>query len=318
MRGNRGGIKLYKDNLFNHDISWEQLASRTVLPERLYKYQAFYEESGTENIFWKQNMQGEFHLSLACEFEDINDCRPYFDKNEIVRYIVQFLEDIMCEKEHFSEVKNELKECITENYLEEIKKNYQKEIRIGCFTNSYKNEKMWDKYGDEKKGFCIEYDTRKGKQFSLLTLPVFYSSQKYNMSLAVAYLLILETIRKSKKRSEGENLKIYGEIYKKLIKTTYIPVFLKDSSRWSFENEFRMCILKHMATPDGTIKMEDILDKRYNIDLGNAITAIYLGADFDKNKNADKLYNDILQIKNRNKSGDLKIYRLNEKGIIEV
>ena len=134
------------------------------------------------------------------------------------------------------------------------------------------------------------------------------------MSTNFACSLILECCRQGKKRSEEEQLRTFGGIYERVIKTAYIPLFLKNAEKWSFEREYRMFILKHRSTPNGMLRMEDVLDENYNIDLSKAIKAVYLGADFDKNENADKLYDAILDI--RKKQRDLfDIYKIDASGI---
>ena len=251
----------YKKALFHPDVSWAELIDEIDIPDRLYKFQYFYSENGEENKFWKNNMQGEFHLSLACEFEDTNDCRPYINKMDVK----QCLNDILkkSKKVEQSIIKSAIKqfeEVFDENIAKEIVHNYQNMIRIGCFTTSFKNEKMWNKYSNCGRGFCIEYDTKKAELFSLSTLPILYTSKQYNMSLNYACSLIMEWCRQGKKRSMEEHLQKNNNIYEKIIKTAYIPLFLKNAEKWSFEKEYRMFVLKKRKTPSGMLKMEDVLD----------------------------------------------------------
>ena len=35
-------------------------------------------------------MTGQFHLSLGCEFEDRNDCKPFFDRKFVLDYLNKF------------------------------------------------------------------------------------------------------------------------------------------------------------------------------------------------------------------------------------
>ena len=62
----------YKDALMAPDISWNQLTATVTITSKLYKYQNFYTDVGKKNPFLEKNMNDEFHLSLGCEFEDIN------------------------------------------------------------------------------------------------------------------------------------------------------------------------------------------------------------------------------------------------------
>lgn len=309
-------IMSYREALLDPNVSWGRLIEGEILPERLYKYQSFYSKEGEENKYWKNNIQGEFHLSLGCEFEDTNDCRPYINKKDVKQYLVDFLETLKTKQSDIELIMKEFDEELNENTIDEIVRNYQTQIRIGCFTDSVRNKRMWEKYSNNGSGFCIEYDTKKSELFSLSMLPVLYVSEQYNMSTNYVCSLILELCRQGKKRSEEEQLQIYNNIYKKVIKTAYIPLFLKDADKWSFEREYRMFILKKRNTSNGMLRMEDVLDKNYNIDLSKAIKAIYLGVNFDKNENADRLYDGILDI--RGKQENLfDIYRMDAYGMAQ-
>ena len=96
----------------------------------------------------------------------------------------------------------------------------------------------------------------------------------------------------------------------------YIPLFLKDKEKWSFEKEYRMFILKNRNTQNGMLRMKDVLDKNNNIDLSKSINAIYLGKDFSSNKNATELYDTILNIRKKN-TVKFDIYKMNDHGIAE-
>lgn len=310
-------IKSYREALLDPNISWTQLTQGITLPDRLYKYQFFYSEEGEENKYWKNNIQGEFHLSLGCEFEDTNDCRPYINKMDVKQYLNNFLSSMKAEQSSVTLALKQFDEAFDDNTVMGIVQNYQNMIRIGCFTDSFQNEKMWRKYSNRGRGFCIEYDTKKSELFSLSMLPVVYTSEQYNMSMNYAKFLILECCLRGKKRSREEQLRIYGDIYEKLLKIAYIPLFLKNAEKWSFEREYRLFIIKNRNTENGMLCMENMLNDNYNIDLSRAIKAIYLGVDFDKNKNAEKLYDAIMDIRKK-KQGDLfDIYRMNEDGIAQ-
>lgn len=306
----------YVDALLSPDISWETLIEAVTIPEKLYKYQFFYSKDRKENKYWKNNMQGEFHLSLGREFEDINDCRPYINKKDVEQYLVDFFKLMDAENVNSISAIKQFNERFDENNIARIVQNYQSKIRIGCFTDSFENRKMWEKYSNNSTGFCIEYDIKKSELFSSSVLPVLYTTKQYNMSKNYACSFILELCQQAKKRSEQEQLRIYQDNFRKMIKTAYIPVFLKDRDKWLFEREYRMFILKRRKTQNGWLRMEKILDKNYNIDLSKAIKAIYLGENFHKNENADELYNDILNI--CNDQGNLfEIYKIDSYGIAQ-
>lgn len=164
---------------------------------------------------------------------------------------------------------------ITDEEIKNIESNYQSEIRIGCFTDSPNNLKMWNKYSDCGKGYCIEYDTSKHDLFKLSTFRVQYSPFEYDLSLSYVSLIILESDKRGKQKSDEEMIETYHSIYEKILKMIYVPLFIKKPC-WEFEHEFRMILLKHRMTRQGMIKMDDFLDKNSNVNLSNAITSIYL------------------------------------------
>lgn len=291
--------KTYKEVLLDPSISYSAMAEFQPMPKYLYKYQEFYSKEGKENIYWRQNIKGSFHLSLGSEFEDYNDCKPFIDKDNVWRIIEDFLlscSSYKMDKRGLKRAKAEMDAILTPEYFEDVASNYRNQIRIGCFTVSAGNLDMWEKYSNARTGFCIEYQTEKNELFRYSTLPVLYSDKPYNSSLSLACSIILDLYQKAKGRSLEENSKIFEPIYAKMLKTAYIPLFIKEISRWSFEEEYRMFLLKHRNTQIGMLKSNEILDKNYNIDLSNAITAVYLGEDFEKNKNYEAIKSEIIQM----------------------
>lgn len=196
----------------------------------------------------------------------------------------------------FRGIKAEIDAILTPEYFEGVISNYRNEIRIGCFTKSADNLDMWQKYSNARTGFCIEYQTEKDELFRCSTLPVLYSDKPYNSSLSLACSIILDLYQKAKGRSLEENLKIFEPIYAKMLKIAYIPLFIKEIAHWSFEEEYRMFLLKHRNTQIEMLKSDEILDENYNINLSNAITSVYLGVDFEKNKNHGAIKSEIIQM----------------------
>lgn len=146
------------------------------IPEALYKYQSFIKADGTANSHWDGNMEGQFHMSLGCEFEDRNDCKPDFSKNSVSKYIDDFLRSSNTDSNVRVEISEKLMQPLTDKYLYSVISNYQN-MRIGCFTDSSDNEKMWKKYACDKTGYCIAYDTSKKQTISIIytTRIIFYS-----------------------------------------------------------------------------------------------------------------------------------------------
>lgn len=302
----------YKDALMSSEVSLAELVNEVKLPEKLYKYQGFSSSDGEENPFWIKNMKGEFHLSVGSEFEDDNDCRPYMNKENIAKYLKEILCYLSGKTDEIDEAINQFNCEFNAENIDGIADNYRNDIRIGCFTKCFNNNKMWDKYGDNSKGFCIEYDVNKNKLFTSTVLPILYTENKYDLSLTYAAQIILE-VRKQQKGTE-EYLKKFGNILKKVLKTSYIPLFIKEP-KWSFEEEYRMFILKHRNTPLGMLKMDKVLDENYNINLNDAIRGIYLGKRFEENKKADIILSKIREL---SKENQVPVYKIMDDNNVNV
>ena len=302
----------YKDALMNSEVSLAELVNEVKLPEKLYKYQGFSSSDGEENPFWIKNMKGEFHLSVGSEFEDDNDCRPYMNKENMAEYLKEILCYLSGKTDEIDEAINQFNCEFNVENIDGIADNYRNDIRIGCFTKCFNNNKMWDKYGDNSKGFCIEYDVNKNKLFTSTVLPILYTENKYDLSLTYAAQIILE-VRKQQKGTE-EYLKKFGDILKKVLKTSYIPLFIKEP-KWSFEEEYRMFILKHRNTPLGMLKMDKVLDENYNINLNDAIRGIYLGKRFEENKKADIILSKIREL---SKENQVPVYKIMDDNNVNV
>lgn len=164
----------YFNDLCSSKIGWDLLAQKYPPNKKLYKYQGFYTQEGIANPYWQSNMNGTFHMSLAREFEDINDCRPTIKIQSTKKIIEDFLRRFCNDQGKIKNIIDTFDSEIADEAIKKIESNYQSEIRIGCFTDSPNNLKMWDKYSDCGKGYCIEYDTSKHDLFKLSTLRVLY------------------------------------------------------------------------------------------------------------------------------------------------
>ena len=270
----------YEHKLRDKNIPLNVIINETKIPSLLYKYQSFYSSSGCENKYWRENIKGAFHLSLASEFEDDDDCKPSISKDTIFKNTVA------------SDAKRSIEQ---DEYINSVQNNYQNNIRIGCFTTSHDNNDMWEKYGDHSKGFCIEYDTSKNYLFEYSTLPVCYSETPFD--IAESILQMVQISYYAQKRHLPDNIAafLFSNSYEKIIKQSTVPIFIK-KTYWKFEDEYRMFILKHRKTDIGELEADKILDSQFNIDLSNAITGIYLGNNFKSNNNYEKILKEMLTI----------------------
>lgn len=285
----------YKNDLYNPKLSFDSLIDSITMPKHLYKYQYFFSDNHIENIYWKENIQGAFHLSLGCEFEDTNDCKPFIDINKVCENVESFYKNINTSKNKINEIIMSIKATSQNDYIKAVESNYQKDIRIGCFTTSSNNKCMWNKYGNNSTGFCMEYKTDQNNLLKYSTLPILYTDEKYDSSITLANQLITESQRKAKGRTLSEDIVVMQEIYQQILKTAYIPIFIK-KTEWSFEEEYRLFLLKHRNTQIGMIKAKDELNEHNNIDLKNAISAIYLGENFHLNPNYEQLKKQVTEI----------------------
>lgn len=293
----------YEDVLLSPEISWDAVTTGIKMPQTLYKFQSFIKADGTDNLHWSGNMEGQFHMSLGCEFEDRNDCKPYFSKNSVLNYIDNFLRSLNVDYNTRDVILKGLMQILTDAYFNSVISNYQNKIRIGCFTDSSDNEKMWEKYAYDKTGYCIEYDTSKNKLFQLSTLPILYCIHSYDCSFTLASSLILESNRVGKNQTLEDNLEFFKPIYEKILKTAYIPLFIKQKRYWEFEREYRMFLLSHRNTRDGMLEASKYLDDNYNLDLANAVNAIYLGENFTTLTNSSEILKKVICICKNKKIG---------------
>lgn len=136
-------------------------------PAILYKYRSWRDSNHKKIITERQ-----VYLSPPSGFEDIKDCKS------LVRY------DLLSEKEKLQWIEFKLKQekygltrqlyraKAREIYKQspmsnskEVKKlqedtfeEYDKRIGVLSLTGNPNNDKMWEKYGDNEKGFCIGFN----------------------------------------------------------------------------------------------------------------------------------------------------------------
>lgn len=305
-------LKNYSEILQNGDIPLCEMCEYIEKPSKVYKYQGFYQTKDNEYIespYWSNNMKGDFHLSLGREFEDKNDCRPYINKQAVISGIRNFFKKMNTEDELLNQIEKGLEESINDTTLAQITDKYQGTISIGCFTQKKTNEDMWNDYADSSKGFCIEYDTSKNELFRNSMIPIYYSDIPYDSSWTMIAGLILTSTQKGKARTLEDNIKIYGQTYERILKTTYIPLFYKNT-RFSYEEEWRMFLLEHRTHNGRAINRENFIESNNNINLSEAISAIYLGINFKQNADYEEKLSIIKRVV---KEKQIKLYQMESK-----
>lgn len=280
----------YEEALFDLDVPLSTIIEKQKIPKYLYKYQTFYYENGTENQYWRKNLKGEFHLSLAKDFEDSNDCRPDVSEERIIKNI-----ENIYKQNNTADCKVLCNEGL-KDAIEKIIYNYKNKIRIGCFTISHDNIELWNKYSNFEKGYCVEYNTDKNRLLKESILPILYTNHNsYDISEGIAHAVVLQKIKEHKKYNCEEMFLKFNELYEKIYKNAYIPLFIKNQN-WEFEKEYRVFLLERRSSKNGDIIMKDFMDDNGNIDLSLAIKTIYLGKRFDENPQCKELYAEVKQI----------------------
>lgn len=288
-------IKLkYPDALKSPYVPLVTLIESYKKPDKVYKYQVFYDKGGKLNRYWKTNVTGEtFRLNVASSFEDQFDFRPQFDRKTVIECLKQIYS--MASPELIAELLKIADEEITEERLEHIVSNYKNSIYIGCLTASSSNEHMWEKYANDHTGYCIEYCVHGNELLSHNMLPVIYEPSGVDLSYSFCLELILEAAKRKNSRTLRENLRIYSDNYAILLKQVYIPVFIKDV-KWKREEEYRLFLLPHFKSAIRMVKANEEMDLNQCINLEKSVSAVHLGMNFDKNPEADKLLHEIENI----------------------
>lgn len=104
------------------------------------------------------------------------------------------------------------------NHYSELNNHNKNNTKLLCLTTSNTNNQMWANYANEHKGICIKYNTQKfGKDLIKNCFPVFYDNSNFTDELE------LESFNKMKKK-------------------LHIKSFLKKSTDWRCEDEWRVIL----------------------------------------------------------------------------
>lgn len=178
-----------------------------------------------------QSLQNEtIFMRWPATYDDIEDCTPIFDSQEIIHYIFQ---------------KNHCK-CdpyLLKNYVdifEKIKENSQfkekiEDIRsmglIACFTERIDNDEMWVQYAKNETGMCLAYNS--------LSLIDFVKKQKNMDFMPVRYV---------ENRDKCKDIMLnHYDLLENRNNTNdkyTLTCMTKDKSRFSFEEEWRLIFAK--------------------------------------------------------------------------
>ena len=206
------------------------------IPERLYKYR-----------YWNNEEKYKFHKNILTERQLFFSNSAYFDDPDDCRFPVKFDFTFESIKDRMKKTylslpglhvlkDNQLDSLIKQQYYERFGTESARAIRekefydyfnstlvIYCLSISNSNLNMWNKYGDNFKGFCVGFDFHK----SLASL--------VEASIGGTYVNYVDTT--------SESL-IYPNIHSKKGLEDYAWFFFdlinKKYNSWSFEKEYRL------------------------------------------------------------------------------
>ena len=213
------------------------------MPPKLFRYRKFDEH-------WKKNiLERTIYLSKPKTFNDPYDTAVRISYDTLKSYFVHKNNNINNLKK--KQIEQKIRKIIRDQD-DILSENFKENLRVACFSNVNDSILMWSHYADFHKGFCIEYDTRKGSIFSN-ALPVIYKKERYDAAKCLV---------------EHTN------------KTSITPILYK-AKVWDYENEWRIIATdKHLS------------ETNYILDMKNYITGIYLGAkakEYDKDNNINAI-----------------------------
>lgn len=153
---------------------------------------------------------------------------PYNKLDFILKQIADFIEKNNIGYEN-------LVRDIAEKFVN-INIDMRKKQRLFCIAESPFIDSMWAYYGDDNRGFCIEYDFNKGKylnvyykRFLLNLFQVKYKSKKCSFSLVD----MIEELILNNKQNQNNIVKINRQIFEQI---------LTKGKTWQHEKEWRIVV----------------------------------------------------------------------------
>lgn len=183
---------------------------------------------------------------------------PYNRLDTILKRVAEFIEKKSVEYESVAEE-------IAEKFVN-MNTEMRNRQRIFCMSESPYIDSMWAYYGNDNKGFCIEYDFNKGKSLDsnkkrvLLNLfRVKYTSKKSSFS----FVDMLEELIINGKQDYNNIVQINQRIFDQVLTKNKV---------WSNEKEWRIVVSTDV--------------NRFDVDL---VSAIYIDIDMIKEENGKRL-----------------------------
>lgn len=211
------------------ELDFEELPNSGI--ENFYKFKAFDEDG-----FYKDLLNNSIWLSSRTKLNDPEDCRVPFKyelctDEEIKQMMFKHLPYIMpvelrnfIVEKQFHHRKNNL-----EYYNNSLEKFIDKSIGVFSLTQDF-NDKMWDVYSDDHKGFCVELDAN--KLYESLENK-FETERKRFFLFRVHYNDELPEINPCKSTLDQKT-----------------QMFLTKTKAWEYENEWRVVSLGWSMEPE--------------------------------------------------------------------
>ena len=289
----------YENALMDLNVKWEDMYQYCKKQKCLYKFRNF------KSKYWVDYIDGKLRMSTVDFFEDLEEINPHFSCKEILQNLEQ------CQQEGLLTFKFDIANYDIHKVCCEINRwvnLYRQQFRIGCFSSELFNNKIWKTHSDKERGFCIRYVVDKSELLKKLIYPVRYTNDTF--SLCKSSIVVWLSCEQAKKEGKRMNVfwKEHKEIYDKLNKSCYIPIYLK-KKEFSFENEYRMVLSNNEAVGDDMYS-DNYLDVNGDIDLRSCVDAIFLGERFNRNKEYSSILNQIRKIIDQS---DIKLYQMTKK-----
>ena len=274
----------YQTLLFNRNVSLNRVNNyvNKHVPRYLYKYRKF-------DQYWETTLfDGQLYFAEAITLNDPFDCHTFIDVKRYSEFMNTFASKYVFPEIEYDKI-CEVYNSRMENNLKRQCLKIKQVFLLTCFSEDVKSILMWSHYADSHKGFCIEYDMEKVSQlYRDFLYPVIYQDQCYDFTemaimLDASYYQAMKAL---------EILNVNTEYcLKDVTNNIYVPLLIK-AKEWSYEKEWRIVVHKTF------FGLNDHL-----IDLSNAISGVYIGANSGLTNNIDKI---IKWAKNKN----IVIYRM--------
>lgn len=200
-------------------------------PQILYKYRIW------DNPYHKKVIEDcSVYLSPPKDFEDKMDCNPaqiYPSGIELFRYLLNYKKDIpFAQRVSFAIKWYKISPMNYPGELLELRMQldnvFNEHFGVLSLTTDYRNDYLWEKYGDSHKGFCVGFDWDRitrfirggGKVIYVNSLPVVDFANDDDFTKICKAIIYKE--KKWEKENEYRLFKIW-KLGQKVIRNVKLP-----------------------------------------------------------------------------------------------